>query len=157
MSSGSPGSRILISCIIALVLTVLPMPYAMDLFRPSVLVLTVLYWSISAPWAGGIGLGWFAGLMLDAFKGPVLGEHALVLGTMTYIFVREHQRIRSKPGLQQAMIVMFAVAFYEVLLYFVDGFTGHPVTKPIRWVHCLTDFAVWIPISAILSYRERRA
>jgi rod shape-determining protein MreD len=156
MSSGSPGVRIWVSAIVALVLTVLPLPHYVNMFRPSFLVLTIMYWSIAAPWAGGIGMGWFAGLLLDVFKGPVLGEHALVLSFIAYIFVREHQRIRSKPLLQQAMIVMFASGFYEVLVFFVDGFTKHPVTDPTRWVHIVSDFFVWFPATAILGYRERR-
>lgn len=156
MSSSAPGFRILFSAIVALVLTILPLPYYADMLRPSFLVLTVLYWSIAAPWAGGIGLGWFSGLILDVFTGPVLGEHALVLAFVTYVFVREHQRIRSKPGLQQALIVAFTIAAYEVLLFTVDGFTKHPVTNPLRWVHVLSDGIVWIPGTAILGYRERR-
>jgi rod shape-determining protein MreD len=159
MSSGSPGVRIWITVAVALVLTIvpLPVPHTLDMFRPSFLLLTVLYWSIAAPWAGGIGLGWFAGLLLDIFKGPVLGEHALILSFMAYIFVREHQRIRSKPLLQQAMIVMFASGFYEVLLFLVDGFTKHPVTNPSRWAHIPLDFLIWFPATVILGYRERRA
>ena len=156
MSSSAPGFRILFSAIVALVLTILPLPYYADMLRPSFLVLTVLYWSIAAPWAGGIGLGWFSGLILDVFTGPVLGEHALVLAFVTYVFVREHQRIRSKPGLQQALIVAFTIAAYEVLLVTVDGFTKHPVTDPTRWVHIVSDFFVWFPATAILGYRERR-
>ena len=158
MSSGSPGVRIWVSVAVALVLTIvpLPVPHLVDMLRPSFLLLTILYWSIAAPWAGGIGLGWFVGLLMDVFKGPVLGEHALVLSFMAYIFVREHQRIRSKPLLQQAMIVMFASGFYEVLLFMVDGFTKHPVTDPSRWAHIPLDFFVWFPATAILGYRERR-
>lgn len=158
MSSSSPGVRIWFSVIVALVLTIvpLPVPHIVDAFRPSFLLLTIMYWSMAAPWAGGIGLGWFAGLLLDAVKGPVLGEHALILSFMAYIFVREHQRIRSKPMIQQAMIVFFAAGFYEFLLFMVDGFTKHPVTDPSRWLHILADGLVWIPATAILGYRERR-
>jgi rod shape-determining protein MreD len=157
MSSSAPGFRIFFSAVIALVLTVLPMPYYMDILRPQLLVLTVLYWSIAAPWAGGIGLGWFAGLFLDVFQGPVLGEHALVLAAAAYAFVSEHQRIRSKPGFQQALIVMFAMAAYEALLFTIDEYTGHPVTKLVRWVHVVSDGIIWIPATAILGYRERRS
>jgi rod shape-determining protein MreD len=157
MSSSSPGARIFFSAVVAFVLTVLPLPYYVDLFRPKFLVLTVMYWSIAAPWAGGIGLGWFCGLFLDVFQGPVLGEHALVMAAVAYAFVSEHQRIRSKPGFQQALIVMFAMVAYEVLLFLVDEYTGHPVTSVWRWVHVISDGIIWMPATAILGYRERRA
>ena len=98
----------------ALILTVLPLPAWADVVRPAFLVLTVLFWSVNAPRTGGIALGFFAGLVLDVFQGPVLGEHALALALVTYIAVREHQRIRSKPAIQQALIVFAALVVYEV-------------------------------------------
>jgi rod shape-determining protein MreD len=157
MSSGEPRFRMLFTVLVGLVLTILPLPFYGDIVRPPFLVLTVLYWSMAAPRAGGIGLGWFSGLLLDVFQGPVLGEHALALAAVTYIFVREHQKIRSKPGFQQGLIAMAALATYEVLLFLIDEYTGHPITSPLRWVHILTGAIVWPAAAAIIGYRERRA
>ena len=146
MSSGEPRVRMLFSALIALVLTVLPLPFYLDIARPPFLVLTVLYWSMAAPRAGGVGLGWFSGLLLDVFQGPVLGEHALALALVAYIFCREHQRIRTKPGFQQSLIVLAALAFYEGFLFLaIDGWTGHPLTSPLRWIHILTGALIWAP------------
>jgi len=148
--------RMLLTAFVALTLTVLPLPPWLDVLRPAFLVLTVLYWSVNAPRTGGIALGFFAGLMLDVFQGPVLGEHALALSLITYIAVREHQRIRSKPAIQQALFVFVALVFYEVVLFMIDGWTGHPVTSPLRWVHTLTGALIWPPAAAILAYGAGR-
>ena len=145
-------TRLLLTAVVALILTVLPLPRWLDVVRPAFLVLTVIYWSVNAPRAGGLAIGFFAGLMLDVFQGPVLGEHALALSLITYIAVREHQRIRSKPAIQQAMIVFAALVVYEVVLFMIDGWTGHPVTSPVRWVHTLSGALIWPPAAAILSY-----
>jgi len=144
--------RLLFSALVALVLTVLPLPPWLDMLRPAFLVLTVLYWSVNAPRTGGIALGFFAGLALDVFQGPVLGEHALALALVTYMVVREHQRIRSKPAIQQALIVFAALVVYEIVLFMIDGWTGHAVTTPLRWVHTLTGALIWPPAAAILAY-----
>jgi rod shape-determining protein MreD len=148
--------RLLLAALVALILTVLPLSPWLDVLRPAFLVLTVLYWSVNAPRTGGIAFGFFAGLMLDVFQGPVLGEHALALSIVTYIAVREHQRIRSKPAIQQAMFVFVALVFYEVVLFMIDGWTGHPVTSPLRWVHTLTGALIWPPAAAILAYGAGR-
>ena len=148
--------RLLLAAVVALILTVLPLPPWLDVLRPAFLVLTVLYWSVNAPRTGGIAFGFFAGLMLDVFQGPVLGEHALALSIVTYIAVREHQRIRSKPAIQQAMFVFVALVFYELVLFMVDGWTGHPVTSPLRWVHTFTGALIWPPAAAILAYGAGR-
>jgi rod shape-determining protein MreD len=146
-------ARLLLSALVALILTVLPLPPWLDVVRPAFLVLTVIFWSISAPRAGGLAIGFFAGLALDVFQGPVLGEHALALSLITYIVVREHQRIRSKPAIQQALVPIFPLLIlYEVVLFMIDGWTGHPVTSPLRWVHTVTGALIWPPAAAILSY-----
>ena len=145
-------TQLLLSALVALILTVLPLPHWLDVVRPAFLVLTVLYWSVNAPRAGGLAIGFFAGLMLDAFQGPVLGEHALALSLVTYIAVREHQRLRSKPAIQQAMIVFAFRVVYEIVLFMIDGWTGHPVTSPLRWVHTVSGALIWPPAAAILSY-----
>ena len=145
-------TQLLLSALVALILTVLPLPHWLDVVRPGFLVLTVLYWSVNAPRAGGLAIGFFAGLMLDVFQGPVLGEHALALSLVTYIAVREHQRLRSKPAIQQAMIVFAFLVVYEIVLFMIDGWTGHPVTSPLRWVHTVSGALIWPPAAAILSY-----
>jgi len=156
MSSEEPRGRMLVTALIALVLTVLPLPPYVDLVRPAFLVLTVLYWSIYAPRAGGIALGWFSGLLLDVFQGPVLGQHAVALSAVAYVFCREHQRIRSKPGFQQSLIVLVTLATYEFIVFAIDGWTGHPLTSPLRWIHCATGALIWAPAAAILGHRQAR-
>jgi rod shape-determining protein MreD len=148
--------RMALTALFALVFTVLPLPVWLDVLRPAFLVLTVLYWSINAPRAGGIGLGFACGLVLDVFQGPVLGEHALALAIIAYIAGREHQRVRSKPAFQQSLLVFLGLLIYECVLFAIDGWTGHPVTSPLRWVHCLTGALVWPPVAAVLSYSEGR-
>ena len=155
MSAGNPRIAMLKTVVGALILTLLPLPSWLEIIRPGFLALTVLYWSITAPRAGGITLGWVCGLLLDAFEGPVLGEHALALAFLAYIAVREHQRIRSKPIFQQSLIVFAALVSYEVVLFAIDGWSGHPLTTPLRWVPTLTSALIWPAAAAILarSYR----
>jgi rod shape-determining protein MreD len=143
--------RVLLTVVVALVLTVLPLPPWLAAVRPAFLVITVLYWSIAAPRAGGIGLGFFSGLALDVFGGAVLGQHALALTAITYVCVREHQKIRLKPSFQQALIMLGALVAYEFILFAIDGWTGHPMTSPLRWIHTLTGALIWPLASAVLD------
>ncbi|HKT72458.1 MAG TPA: rod shape-determining protein MreD [Steroidobacteraceae bacterium] len=154
--SSEPRGWMLFTALIGLILTVLPLPMWLDVVRPAFLVLTVLYWSIAWPRAGGIALGWFSGLMLDVFQGPVLGEHALALSIVTYVAVREHQKIRSKPGFQQSLIMFATLVVYEFVVFAIDGWSGHPITNPLRWVHTLTGAIVWAPAAALLSHSYGR-
>ncbi len=146
-----PRGRVVVTAIVALILTVLPLPEWLAIVRPAFLVLTVLYWSIAAPRAGGLTLGFASGLTLDVFRGAVLGQHALALTTITYVVVREHQRIRSKPAFQQSLIVFAALAMYEFIVFAIDGWSGHQVGNPLRWVSVFTGALVWPLATAVLE------
>ena len=149
--NSQPRCQVFFTALIALILTVLPLPTWLSLIRPAFLVLTVLYWSIAVPRLGGIGLGFFSGLALDVFRGAVLGQNALALSAITYVAVREHQKIRLKPSFQQALIVLGALVAYEFILFAIDGWTGHPVTTPLRWIHTLTGAIIWPLTTAVLD------
>jgi len=142
---------LLLTVLVALVLSVLPLPPWLSAVRPAFLVLTVMYWSIAAPRLGGIALGFFAGLTLDVFHGAVLGQNALALTAITYVAVREHQKIRLKPAFQQALIMLGALVAYEFVLFAIDGWTGHPITSPLRWIHALTGALIWPLVAAVLD------
>jgi len=148
-----PYGRIFFTVLFALFLSVVPVPGWVDAARPAFLVLTVLYWSIAVPRAGGLTVGWIAGLVLDIFQGSVLGEHALALALVTYITVREHQKIRSKPVFQQSLIVMGLLFVYEFVVFAIDGWTGHVLYGPLRWLQVLTGALLW-PLAAALLGRS---
>jgi rod shape-determining protein MreD len=148
-----PYGRIFLTVLLALFLSVVPVPGWVDAARPAFLVLTVLYWSIAVPRAGGLTLGWIAGLVLDIFQGSVLGQHALALSLVTYITLREHQKIRSKPVFQQSLIVMGLLFIYEFVVFAIDGWTGHVLYGPLHWLQVLTGALLW-PLAAALLGRS---
>ena len=155
--STSPRGAIAKTVLVALVLTLVPLPAWLAIIRPDFLVLVVFYWSVQTPRSAGIALGWVCGLLLDAFQGPVLGEHALAVALVAYLGVREHQRIRTKPLVQQALVLLVVLVLYEFVLWAIDGWSGHPLTTPLRWVPALTGALLWPPVAATLAqtYRPR--
>jgi rod shape-determining protein MreD len=156
MRSDEPRIQMVLSSFVALIFSTLPLPPPLDPFRPPLLVLVVLYWSIATPRAGGLTLGFAAGLALDAFQGVVLGQNALAMSLIAYIAVREHQKIRSKPFFQQALIVLAALFVYEFMIFSIDGWSGHPLTSPSRWLHIATGAAVWPVLVALLERTHQR-
>jgi rod shape-determining protein MreD len=157
MSGGHPRLIVLTTAIIAMVLTVVPLPPWLAIVRPAFLVLTVLYWSIMVPRAGGLLLGYCSGLALDVFQGSLLGEHALALTFVTYLAIRLHLLMRAKPLFEQSLFVFAALMVYEFVLWVVDGWSGHPLTTPARWVHALTGSLIWPLVVGILGrFRSTR-
>lgn len=151
MSDRSPRLTILTTSIIALVLTVAPLPTWGAIVRPAFLVLAVLYWSIMVPRAGGLMLAFVGGLAIDVFQGSLLGEHALALAFVSYLGIRLNLLVRAKPLFEQSLFVFAALMVYEFVLWVVDGWSGHPLTTPARWAHTLTGGLIWPLVVGILG------
>ena len=137
------GLTIVVTTVIALVFSIVPLPGWAAILRPQFLVLTVLYWSTMMPRAGGLLLGFLSGLALDVFDGSLLGEHALALSVASYLAIRLHLLVRAKPIFEQSLFVFAALMVYESTLWVIDGWSGHPLSNPARWLHTLTGGLVW--------------
>lgn len=150
MSAGYPRLTIFTTSLIALLLTVAPLPTWGALVRPAFLVLTVLYWSIMIPRVGLL-LAFVGGIAIDVFQGSLLGEHAFALVFVSYLGIRLNLLVRAKPLFEQSLFVFAALMVYEFLLWVVDGWSGHPLTTPARWVHTLTGGLIWPLVVGILG------
>jgi rod shape-determining protein MreD len=151
MSNRSSFALVALTALLGLILTLVPLPHWLAIARPAFLVLVVLYWSTMTPFAAGIGLGFVSGLALDVFQGSLLGEHALALAFVTYLAVRLHLLMRAKPLFEQSIFVFAGLLVYEFLLWVIDGWSGHPITGPARWVHTLSGGIIWPVIVGILG------
>ena len=150
MSAAYPRMTILTTSIIALVLTIAPLPTWGAIVRPAFLVLTVIYWSIMIPRVGLL-LAFVGGLAIDVFQGSLLGEHALALTFVSYLGIRLNLLVRAKPLFEQSLFVFAALMVYEFLLWVIDGWSGHPLTTSARWVHTLTGGLIWPLVVGILG------
>jgi rod shape-determining protein MreD len=145
-----------LSALVALALAVIPLPAALDAFRPDFLVLVVFYWSIESPRAGGLTLAFVAGLALDVTRGVVLGQHALALTLMSAWAMNLRLRIRVFSVLSQCLTIFALLAGYQFVLFWVDGATGNPVTAFGRWLAPFIGALLWPVFVGILSRTHER-
>ncbi|MFO1401517.1 MAG: rod shape-determining protein MreD [Steroidobacteraceae bacterium] len=142
---------IAITCVAGLVLSVVPLPHWLALLRPGFLLLVVLYWSTMAPFAGGILLGFLCGLALDVFQQSLLGQHALAVSMLAYLAIRFHLLMRAKPLFEQSLYALAALVAYEVVLWAIDGWTGHPRGGVARLLPAFTGALVWPMVVGVLG------
>jgi rod shape-determining protein MreD len=150
VSAAYPRLTIFTTSLIALLLTVAPLPTWGAIVRPAFLVLTVLYWSIMIPRVGLLA-AFVGGLAIDVFQGSLLGEHAFALVFVSYLGIRLNLLVRAKPLFEQSLFVFAALMVYEFVLWVIDGWSGHPLTTPARWVHTLTGGLIWPLVVGILG------
>jgi rod shape-determining protein MreD len=149
--------RVTVTVIIALILAVLPLPRWMDIARPYLLLLLVIYWSLSAPRIAGLLFAWLCGLAIDLLKGTTLGQHALAFLVVSFLTHKFQLRIRIFPLSQQTLTVLILLLVYEALVWYTDGVLGYPVTTWARWIPVLSSALLWPVLVGILDTWNRRS
>ncbi len=158
MQSLSPRGMLVItlSLLLALVLSVLPLPKWALLFYPQWLPLVLLYWAIALPHRVSLGVAWLLGLLLDGLYGTVLGEHALALTVITFVAGKLYRQIRMFPILQQAFSMMMLIVLYQVILMWIQGIMGSLQDVRWFWVSAVVSMLFWPWVYTILRSCRRR-
>ncbi|ACL71609.1 rod shape-determining protein MreD [Thioalkalivibrio sulfidiphilus] len=142
--------------IVALALTVVPLPDWAAPWRPQWLAMTLIYWSMALPRRIGVGLGWFLGLLLDAATGALLGQHALGFALIAYLSIRMHQRVRVFPLWQQALTVGGLLALHLLLVLWILGMTGRAPGTWLYWAPLVSSMILWPWLFVLLRDVRRR-
>jgi rod shape-determining protein MreD len=147
---------IVLSFVVALMLTALPMPVWAALWRPAWVALVLVYWCMAAPRYAGIVMGWVLGLFLDVLAGTLLGQHALALAVVAFVVHRFHRQVRVLPLWQQGVGVFGLVFLYQVLILWITGIRGIPVLASAYWSSPLVSMLLWPWIFIVLRDVRRR-
>jgi rod shape-determining protein MreD len=140
-----------ITMLIALGITLLPLPQWLAILWPNLVLLTVRYWSAMAPAAGGVLIGFAAGLALDILGGAQMGQHAFAFSLLTYLAIKLHLLTRAKPIFEQAIFVLLALLIYEATLWAIDGFSNRSTGSWLRWLHVPVGAILWPIVTGLLG------
>ena len=152
-----PRWAVTFTLLIGLVLQVLPLPDFLVAVRPSFIALVIIYWGIYSPHAGGIFAPFLAGLALDVFKGEVLGQNALAAITVAYIAMSLHQRLRNQTLVQQSLFVVLMLYINEIVVWGIEGYGGHAVSSPWRWIQPMIGAMLWPFIAMLVGRTHSRS
>jgi len=150
------GWFILLSFIVAFMLTVVPLPDVLQYVRPEWSALVLLYWCMALPDRIGVGIGWSVGLLLDVLTGTLLGQHALGMTVIAYLIINLHQRIRIFPLWQQAVTIWMLLNLYQLLLLWFNGITGQPPKGLQFWLPPISGMILWPLIFIWLRHIRRQ-
>jgi len=146
MAHATPGGSILIiglTILVALVLTLVPLPDWLHDFRPEWLALVLIYWTMALPHRVGIATAFCSGLILDVLRGAVLGQHALALVVIVYLTLKVYQQIRVYPMWQQALSITGMLLLYHVLILWVNGMMDVSSRGWSFWLPAFTSTVMW--------------
>lgn len=149
------GWVIIVTIIIAFILSILPLPELAVLFRPDWVALVVIYWCLAVPERMGIGLSWLVGLLLDVLQGTLLGQHAFSFTLIAYVSLRFHLQIRVYPLAQQALIVLLLLILLRLPTLWVFGITNQSTIELEYWLPVFIGAFLWPWIFIILRDLRR--
>lgn len=137
------GQIILISFLIAFLLTAFPLPIWANHWRPAWVAMVVIYWCMALPHRVGIGTAWCLGLLLDVQQGVLLGQNALGLALIAYFIIQTYQRFRIFPLVQQSCLIGFIIIFYLLISSLVKSMIG--IAPPILpyWASAFSSMVLW--------------
>jgi len=149
-------SVIITTFIVALLLSILPLPDWAQEMRPQWYTLALIYWCLALPQRVGVGVGWLVGIIVDVMTGTLLGQHALALALVAFIVVEIHQRVRLFPLWQQALTVLVLLLVEKLLSLWVMGAVSTPTPPLTFWIPPLVGMFLWPWVYIVLRDLRRR-
>lgn len=130
-----------LTLIVALLLSVLPMPEHMEIGRPLWLALVLTFWAIHFPQNIGVLTAWCVGIAQDILYGSLFGQHALALVIIVFLVLTLQQRLKVFPLWQQSCVLLVIYGLAQLVLLWLSTLSGmRPEINYYAWpvlISCL--------------------
>jgi len=152
---------IIVTLVVAIVLTLVSLPPALDALRPYWVALVLIYWCLETQGLITLGIAFSIGLLLDLLTGSLLGQHALSLVILVYLVTRFRARLRFFPTWQQALSVFALLLNDRIILLWIVSLRGDPLPSLGFWWPPIVGTLLWLPVFLLIdrfrSNMRRRA
>ena len=142
--------------VVALLLSVMPMPAMLELGRPMWLAMVLAYWVMALPHRVGLLTAWVAGLAIDVLYGQIFGQHALVMTLIAWMMLLLHQRIRRFPLWQQSLVMLPVLGIAQMLLLWLNSLTGSRPPTLLFLLPVIVSAVLWPWVFSVLRGVRRR-
>jgi rod shape-determining protein MreD len=136
-------SLVFMTIMVAVLLSLLPLPEFLLPFKPYWVALVVIYWSLETHDMISMGLAFLIGLVVDILSGSLMGLHALSLVVMVFLVQRFRSRLRFFPPWQQALSVLGLLVNDRIILIWITALLGEPLPTWKFWLPPLVGMALW--------------
>lgn len=148
---------IFLSLVTGLILIILPLPEAVQFYRPHWVALVLIYWSMALPERVGLWIAFISGIVVDVSQGTLLGQHALALVIIISINLNLYQRIRVMSLVQQALYVFGLLIIAQAVIIWVEGVMGRQIPIVTYFGAPFVGMLIWPWVYVILRDIRRKA
>tara|TARA_B100000401_G_scaffold208130_1_gene140562 strand:- start:78 stop:584 length:507 start_codon:yes stop_codon:yes gene_type:complete len=132
-------------------------------WKPSFVLLTLIYWNMALPDRVGILAALSFGIFVDLIEGALLGLHGVLFILITYICQRFFYQFRVSPLWQQSFILFFLFILYKQVFALDFLNTNQELTNLSdslfifnSFLFALVSALIWSPLFLTLRYYRRR-
>ncbi len=156
MVGPQPNGRGIIAAtlLIALWLSIMPLPEWARWARPEWVALVLIYWVLALPHRVGVGVAFVTGLVLDLIEGAPPGQNAFALVVIAYLGLILYQRMRMYALWQQAGIVFVLIGLNQLLCHWVQTLTTKVMPTMLFLLPALMSALIWPTV--MLTLRKIR-
>ncbi len=152
-----PANPVFIWFTLTLALLLDMLPLGRQPWRPDLLALVLVFWTIHQPLRVGVGAAFVFGLFMDVHRAGLLGQHALVYTALSYLAIMVHRRILWFPVSSQALQVLPLLMAVHVLELIVRLISGDGFPNWSFWLAPFLQALLWPVVSLLLLMPQHRA
>ena len=142
--------------LVALVITIFPLPSKLWWLRPHWLTLVLIYWVMFLPNSIGVITGFMVGNLLDLLNGTPLGSTGLVLAFVAFLTIMLRPRLKQFRFWQQLVIVIFLMALEQLLYLWLQLALGSSSNGERYWYATGLSIIVWPILFPLLQSYQRK-
>lgn len=145
---------VLVSMLLAVILSIIPLPEGLQMWRPEWVALALIHWAIVLGHRVGLWMAFIIGLLVDVLNNSLLGQHALELVLVGYLSIRLGGRMTPEAYFQQFALILAVLGLYMLLSLWIRGVTGYAQAGNTLeyWAPLLSSLLVWPLYQWALSY-----
>ncbi len=140
-----------VSLAVAFLLTLLPWPDGWRWLVPDFTLMALLYWHIHAPRLAPLGAAFGFGLMTDAVRGVLMGQHAVAYTLTAFLAIYLRRRLENFSAPARAVQLAPLFLFKEMLVLALGWlFGGHAAD----WRFLLAGIVaalLWLPLAMLFD------
>jgi len=144
------------SFLIALILSVYPLPMSCRWWRPEFVLMVAIYWVVVLPYSISLTALCGLGLFQDLLEGTPFGQHSLGIIIVAYICLFSYQRLRNFNLVKQMISMFFVIAIAQLADNWVQGMAGRPLVEISFIYAAITSALIWPLIRYALVFSVQK-